>query len=278
MKHQNGVNRKNMMLKIAKQCANRLLLPLGYTIAPIPKLQKQSQSAKESPPFYVISKTCQISGIVFLYEKFFGRKSDGVFVEVGAFDGESHSNTSCLADLGWKGYYIEPVPEFYEKCLTRHRDNPDTQIFNLAIGKQQGEIDIHVGGALSTANQEHLNVVRQLDRAKQKFTEGKVVKTRQLSLDAFLDQNHIPKNFELLVVDVEGFEPDVFAGFDLAQWRPLMMIVELSDTKSDLPHFHRQYASLFDHIVSNGYYVVYKDPINTVFVTIDHYRNTFGLE
>ena len=47
--------------------------------------------------------------------------SKGTFVEIGAYDGESFSNTSFLADLGWNGLYVEPVPKFAALCRARHR-------------------------------------------------------------------------------------------------------------------------------------------------------------
>jgi len=267
-----------MLLKMGRALTNRLLAPLGYRLAPIEVPKNRGPAAGDPRSFYVLSRTCQIGGLATIYEKFFGNRSDGVFVEVGAFDGESHSNTSCLADLGWSGFYLEPVPEFYEKCRIRHQGNPNTKVYNLGIGKEDGEIEIHVGGALSTANQEYLAAVRNLERGEAKFRQGKVVKTRQMTLDGFLEQIGVAAGFELLVVDVEGFEPDVFAGLDLSRWCPTMMIVELSDLKSDLPHSHREYAQLFDHIVSNGYFVVYKDSINTVFVTSQYYRHIQGLD
>ena len=46
---------------------------------------------------YNLSPTCQIPGLDKIYEEYFG-DTLGLFVEVGAFDGESVSNTSGLAD------------------------------------------------------------------------------------------------------------------------------------------------------------------------------------
>jgi hypothetical protein len=56
--------------------------------------------------FYTLSATCQIQNLSWIYEMFFAHKKDGTFVEVGAFDGDYASNTSCLADMGWRGHYI----------------------------------------------------------------------------------------------------------------------------------------------------------------------------
>jgi len=55
---------------------------------------------------YTLSLTCQIPELDKIYSKYFGKDTNRVFVEVGAFDGESVSNTSCLADAGWKGFIL----------------------------------------------------------------------------------------------------------------------------------------------------------------------------
>lgn len=55
---------------------------------------------------YPMAATCQIpffNSLSDLYTFVFGYRTDGLFVEVGAYDGESFSNTSGLADIGWKG-------------------------------------------------------------------------------------------------------------------------------------------------------------------------------
>jgi len=46
----------------------------------------------------------------------------GFFVESGALDGETHSNTVLLEkDLGWSGLLVEPDPRFFDKILSKHR-------------------------------------------------------------------------------------------------------------------------------------------------------------
>jgi FkbM family methyltransferase len=57
----------------------------------------------------------------YVNENFFFNKENGVFVDVGAFDGVLGSNT-CFFErtLNWKGICIEPNPELFENlCLNR---------------------------------------------------------------------------------------------------------------------------------------------------------------
>ena len=62
--------------------------------------------------FFRSSPSCQIDNISELYEVFLTTKLDGVFVEVGAFDGYTFSNTWGLAQRGWRGIYVEPIPKY----------------------------------------------------------------------------------------------------------------------------------------------------------------------
>ncbi len=51
----------------------------------------------------------------FLIENLFKGKKNGIFVEIGAFDGIKYSNTYNLeVDYGWAGLCIEPIPEQFE--------------------------------------------------------------------------------------------------------------------------------------------------------------------
>jgi hypothetical protein len=96
-------------------------------------------------------------------------------------------------------------------------------------------------------------------------------------LDHLLESADIPPGFDVLVVDVEGLEPAVFAGFTLSKWRPQMMIVELVDTHPELTATRRPDATLGRSLAGAGYSVVYKDAINTVFVRDDIWSAAFAV-
>src|ERR671923_2099072 len=73
----------------------------------------------EKPPQYgrfAVVDSCQIPNLGFLLDFFFGDVAVGTFVEVGAFDGYTYSNTWGLAAAGWRGFYIEPVASHAAQC------------------------------------------------------------------------------------------------------------------------------------------------------------------
>lgn len=142
--------------------------------------------------FYKFSPTCQISDLNIIYEQYFDRRTDGCFVEVGAFDGEYASNTSGLADIGWLGFYIEPVPRYFEKCFARHRDNKNITVGRHAIGPKKGKVTMNVGGALSTISDEMRENFESLDWAKESFQREKI-EVEQITLENFFIKNKVKK-------------------------------------------------------------------------------------
>lgn len=57
--------------------------------------------------FYPAAPYVQVPNSSFLLESVFGRTSEGLFVEVGAYDGITFSNSWGLASRGWSGILVE---------------------------------------------------------------------------------------------------------------------------------------------------------------------------
>jgi len=87
---------------------------------------------------------------------------------------------------------------------------------------------------------------------------------RQSTLDALLADEGV-STIDVLVIDTEGFEAEVLAGFDLRRWKPKVLIIELADFHPDLPSHRAQDAKLRAEILAAGYEIVFKDSINTIF-------------
>lgn len=218
---------------------------------------------------YNITKDCQIENLNEIYQKYFGYPSKGYFVEVGAYDGEFVSNTSFLADHGWNGLYVEPIYEFYLKCLKRH-DKNDVIVANVAIGLEEGEKIIYRGDTLTTLDEEQMNRYKEIEWAQHITFKEEICD--QMRLDTLMKQMEVPKNFDLLVVDVEGKESEVFQTFDLSDWNPKMIIVELEDEHPSFQkysNFVSDVKNLRNTIEQFGYIEIYKNQWNTVFVRSD---------
>ena len=216
---------------------------------------------------YNIPSTCQIKDLASIYSEYFKQSSAGVFVEVGAYDGETCSNTSCLADLGWRGVYVEPVLDFFNRCKARHSHNTNITAINCSVGTTEGEINLYVGDMITTTSLEQVHRYSEIDWAQHiTFNQSKCIQT---TLENILINNNITPNFDLLVIDVEGKENEVLHSFNLKKWSPKMLIVELEDNH---PSFTKYSSHIEDHrnarnyIIQAGYYEIYRDYINTIFI------------
>ncbi len=220
--------------------------------------------------FYPLLPTCQIPQLDKIYEQYFGRITNGTFIDVGAYDGDYASNSSGLADTGWFGYNIEPVTEYYEKCKKRHEKNKNVIVSNYAIGKEAKMVEILIGGPLSTINLKVKRNFESLKWAKSNF-KGRKIKCKQITLDQYLNENKVMPEFELLSIDVEGYEWDVLQGFNIKKWLPKMVIIELHDQNDDYKIIREECNNIVNYFDKNEYKVIFKDFTNTIYVP----RNSF---
>lgn len=219
-----------------------------------------------SPGFFRSSPSCQIDNISELYEVFLTTKLDGIFVEVGAFDGYTFSNTWGLAQRGWRGIYVEPIPKYANQCRKNHVKHRDVSVVEKIVSSTTGDKEtIFLAGTLSTTSTEQLESYR-LQEWSQKHVSDKQIVVTTTTLHDLLETENVNVGFDLLVVDVEGTEDIVFSGFDIAWWKPKMIIVELEEFHPNMRDNRFSHTRLRDQIEDSGYSIVYKDQINTVFI------------
>jgi FkbM family methyltransferase len=179
-----------------------------------------------------------------LVREFFAGARAGFFVEVGANRPQQESQTWHLEQLGWTGILIEPQPDLAGE-LRRKRS---ATVFAVACSSPQNagrSMRLHVAGALSA-----------LDRMAPGAEPERVIEVPVRTLDDILSEARAPAAFEFLSIDVEGHELEVLGGFDLARWRPRLVLLE--DHVGDL-NKHRFLTAAGYRLVrrceNNGWYV-----------------------
>jgi len=216
---------------------------------------------------YLLSDTCQVPNLANIYKLYLGLKSNGFFVDCGAYDGEYASNTSGLADFGWNGLCIEPVREYCIKCKQRHRNNK-VKVINCAIGDKNGSTEINVGGPLSTIKNDVVKKFNCMDWSKG-FHRGEKETVEMKKLDIILTEEDVPKRFDVLSIDVEGYEWEVLKNFNIKMWSPKIVIIELHDNNVNYDLEWKDCNKLVQYFDKNGYRVVFKDFCNTVYIKND---------
>ncbi|MEK6704118.1 MAG: FkbM family methyltransferase [Planctomycetota bacterium] len=166
----------------------------------------------------------------FLFDLFEG-KGDGVYVEAGAFDGQTLSVTSALEEIGWNGLLVEPTPLLAKAC----RDaRPRSIIVEAALTSPGGPAEIEF---CQVTGFEHSGLYSFV------YTEGEepppppvpgaskeFIRVAASTLDRILATH--PIQIDAFVLDVEGHELPALAGLDLGKTRPKVIVVEVSAVKS----------------------------------------------
>ena len=134
--------------------------------------------------------------------------SDGVFVEIGGFDGVTYSNTKFFEDtLGFKGVLIEPTIQY--KLMVRNRPNCDN--YNYAVAKTRGHIDFIGNGAVAGA----IATLNPAIRTAYYPSGTPTYKVEAMPFKNILNMSNI-HYIDILSIDVEGAELTVLETFDFA--------------------------------------------------------------
>lgn len=76
--------------------------------------------------------------------EYFGKLGiTGRFLDIGAFDGKTFSNTYRLALLGWSGVCIEPSPSVFPTLEKLYKDNENVATLKVALGDVDGMIKFY---------------------------------------------------------------------------------------------------------------------------------------
>jgi FkbM family methyltransferase len=160
-------------------------------------------------------------------------RDGGFFVEAGANDGFTQSNTYWLERFrGWRGILIEPMPTYYEECRI---ERPYATIVHAAlvpadfdrttVRMQFGDLMSSVHGAHGDAAAEREWVAPGLVLGWRDPYEANVPAR---TLSSILDEYRAPE-VDLLSLDVEGFEAQALRGLDFNRHAPRWIVVEAHD-------------------------------------------------
>jgi FkbM family methyltransferase len=177
------------------------------------------------------------------------------YIDIGANHPTLDSVSRSLYERGWRGINVEPVKHFYDALC---KERPDEVNLRMAVGSAQGTMDFfeNIYSGLSTLDAEFAKKQMAAGLAYNK-TVVEIV-TLDSICEKYLDTS---KPFHFLKVDVEGYEAEVFKGFDIDRWQPWVIVAESSfDT---IPSWH---TTLADH----GYRFAKFDAVNRYYVSSKH--------
>lgn len=154
----------------------------------------------------------------------------GTFVEAGANDGVTQSNTAYLEfTRGWRGLLVEPVPPLAEACRANRPLSIVEQAALVPPDRENELVPMVYCGLMSVVDGSMKSEAEQLLHLR-RGSEIQSLQTYELkvpgiTLSRLLDRHGIT-SIDLLSLDVEGFEADALRGLDLSRHRPRYMLIE----------------------------------------------------
>lgn len=175
-----------------------------------------------------------------IYDLFARSKSEQItFLQVGTNDGcQSDFLRSRALRYNYSGVLIEPHPHYLNLAIENYQGNKNFTFLNVAISDDECERELYF------VKQEFITKSYMLGIAsfkKQNLTSQhhlddhqiESIRVKCVRLESIIKKYSL-YDVDLLVVDVEGFELNVFKSIDFSVFRPKLIIFETAHmSKSD---------------------------------------------
>jgi FkbM family methyltransferase len=187
----------------------------------------------------------------------FGDRSEGFYIDIGSGHPVYDNMSFAFYLKGWSGITVEPNPWLAQ--LTRAVRPRDRHVEAL-VGAAAGEATFYLVNdfhGFSTMIADHARAAEvQFGKSSQALT------VPVTTLEQLCEQEHAPRAFDFLKVDVEGAEPDVLLNGDWQRYRPKVVVVEALAPFTLAPAWEAWEPFLAEH----GYRYVWFDSLNRYYL------------
>ncbi|HPJ25957.1 MAG TPA: FkbM family methyltransferase [Synergistaceae bacterium] len=171
----------------------------------------------------------------FVAEYLFPEKNRGIFVDVGANDGVTLSNSLFFEkQRSWTGLCVEPLPEIFEK-LREAREKAFCE--NVCVSQREGTLDFAMveggdmlSGIVETMDKRHH---RRIEKEKGHVA---ILRLPSLRLQTLLEKYNLD-HVDFLSIDTEGSELEVLHSLDFEKTKVGVICVENNSGKRDVRRY-----------------------------------------
>lgn len=143
---------------------------------------------------------------------YFGEHFKGTFLDLGANDGQTLSNTRALALNGWSGMLVDASANATNKASLLYNGNNSVEVVNVAIAPYKGFIKFYESGThLGGEDVSLVSTIIESEKkrwVKEQFTEV------QVPCDTVANIIN-GRTFDFISIDIEGMDFEVLSAIDL---------------------------------------------------------------
>ena len=189
----------------------------------------------------------------------YGNDFKGSFLDLGANDGVTISNSRFFIENGWYGILIEAGKLPFQKLMTTIL--PNTTAINCAIGTQNGLIKFYESSNL--LNNNDIGLVSSLVADETERWRKTGIKYVEYEIDCytwefFLDKFSLKsQNFDIISIDIEGMDYDVLIQMNLQELQCKVLCVEFNG---------KDIQKYVDYASKHGMTLVHQNPENLIFL------------
>ena len=174
-----------------------------------------------------------------------GPKTQGYFIDIGAHDGVTYSNTYGFEQLGWDGVCVEPHPASYAKCKEARK----CQVVNACISNATKPVQfMQVDGAPEMLSgiaefypQAHKDRISHECRVDGGTTT--IVTIDSYTFDDMAEKYKVPNEIDFISIDTEGSELAIVKSINFNKYKIKYFTIENNYGDTDV----------VDYLVANGY-------------------------
>ena len=186
---------------------------------------------------------------IYILEQFFPHKRDGVFVDIGAHDGVTISNSLLFEEIGWSGICVEPLPKIFEQlkqnrkcqCVNGVISNKDVDYVSFCAIDGYAEM---LSGIIDAYDP--LHKIRILNESAAYGCTRQKIQVQNFKFNELIKFKHI----QLLDIDTEGGELEILKSINYELYNIDLILVENNYNNADMRAFLT--TKNFEHVIKLG--------------------------
>lgn len=168
------------------------------------------------------------------------KEKTGRFLDVGAYNAQTFSNTFALVERGWSGVSIEPSPTVFNAAVKNCEAYPSVDLVNAALAVERGLIQFYDsnGDAVSSTSIEHTQ--------KWHMVNFKKFYVNTVTIEDILTK--FGEHFDMVSLDVEGTNLELLRTLPLERMGTRLIVIEHDNKWNEM----LEYCQGFHEIHRNG--------------------------